>query len=226
MCLNEEKITEDSIRAYKGSVLSSCPRHVVIDDLFDEVKLGEIVALLQEEQAWQMQKHTYEALYVDDEQWDASRADERFVKRDIWRRGEFNSNLAQDFLSFLRSAEFMRVLSKIFDVHLTDITVEDPEINSNYFRLGAGDFVEQHADESPGREVCMLLYLNKDWSEEVGGELSFLGEGNDAIRIAPLFNRCVLFDPSSKGSEHWVEKLNTKDSHSFRYNITSWYWSE
>jgi Rps23 Pro-64 3,4-dihydroxylase Tpa1-like proline 4-hydroxylase len=106
------------------------------------------------------------------------------------------------------------------------MNVSDPSINTNYFRLSAADFVEQHADDSPGREVCMLLYLNKDWESNTGGELVFLGQDEQPISITPLYNRCVLFDPSSQGSEHWVKKLNTEQANQYRYNVTSWYWSE
>ena len=56
----------------------------------------------------------------------------------------------------------------------------------------------------------MLLYLNAAWHHDAGGELTFLGTDATPISIAPLFNRCVLFDPSSTGTEHWVEPLNSQ----------------
>ncbi|MCB1645007.1 MAG: 2OG-Fe(II) oxygenase, partial [Pseudomonadales bacterium] len=68
-------------------------------------------------------------------------------------------------------------------------------------------------------------YLNENWSIASGGELRFLGEGESTVSIAPLFNRSVLFDPSSKGSEHWVEKLKDEGVFTYRYNVTSWYWT-
>ena len=215
----------------------------MIDNLFDEDKLDDVMRVLQQPHNWQTQKHTYSALYVDSVQWQKTSNDQRFVQRDVWRReaassstsisntiSSYNpySNIAHDFLSFLRGDEFMSVLSRIFNVPLTDINVAEPEINTNYFRLGAADFVKQHADASPGRKVCMLLYLNKEWNSNAGGELAFIGTNNERISIAPLYNRCVLFDPSSKGSEHWVETLNSEYEYAdeYRYNVTSWYWSE
>lgn len=141
---------------------------------------------------------------------------------------------AADFLTFLRSDEFMLLLSRIFRVTLTDKNVAKPEVNTNYFRLGPKDFVNQHADDSPGREVCMLLYLNKNWQPQMGGELVFQGKNNQPVVIPPLYNRCVLFDPSSEGAEHWVKAVtadlgcnnNSGNTSQYRYNITSWYWSE
>jgi SM-20-related protein len=47
-----------------------------------------------------------------------------------------------------------------------------------------------------------------------------------------------LFDPSSPGSEHWVNAVNVRNTEDtdnaehvdnaqhYRYNLTSWYWSE
>ena len=231
MWLNEDKIIDSAIYAYRKSLLNSIPNYLVIDNLFDITKLDEVVAVLHQVHCWQAQTHTYSALYVDDVQWQNTSMDERFVQRDVWQRQAHSnssaySNIAREFLSFLRGDELMSLLSRIFNVQLTDINVAKPEINTNYFRLGAADFVNQHADDSPGRAVCMLLYLNKEWKNNTGGELVFIGKEDDSIDIAPLYNRCVLFDPSSKGSEHWVKETTSENTNKYRYNVTSWYWSE
>jgi len=236
MWLNNKQVSDSAISAYRKSLLSACPNHVVIDGLFNQAKLDEVIKVLQQPQRWQTQKHTYSALYVDNTQWQETSNDQRFVQRDAWQREApdfniINAKSAHEFLSYLRGDEFMSVLSRIFNVPITDMNVAEPEINTNYFRLGPADFVEQHADDSPGREVCMLLYLNKEWKNDAGGELVFIsknetGKNEGTISIAPLYNRCVLFDPSSKGSEHWVKKLNSEYADGYRFNVTSWYWSE
>ncbi len=228
MWLNDKQVTELAIDKYRTSLQNTCPNYIVIDDLFNAPKLDEVLRVLQNPYSWQTQQHTYSALYVDSATWQDANKEERFVQRDIWQRDSASHNIAQEFLSYLRGAEFMSLLSRIFTVQLTDKNVADPTINTNYFRLAATDFVEQHADDSPGREVCMLLYLNKDWHKHAGGELSFMGkESGKPISILPLYNRCVLFNPKSIGSEHWVEKLNPKQAADlYRYNVTSWYWGE
>ncbi len=236
MWLNDKQAIDSALFAYRASLLSSCPNHIVVDNLFNEAKLDGVMRVLQQPLYWQTQKHTYSALYADSAQWQKTSNDQRFVQRDVWRReaaisnaasaNKPYSNIAHEFLSYLRGEEFMSVLSRIFNVPLTDMNVAEPKINTNYFRLGTSDFVEQHADDSPGRNVCMLLYLNKEWNDNAGGELVFIGKNDKPISIAPLYNRCVLFDPSSKGSEHWVETLNSEYADEYRYNVTSWYWSE
>lgn len=236
MWINDKKVDDSTIAGYQASLVNSCPKHLVIDNLFMPSKLDAVIQILQQPDGWKTQQHTYDALYVDSNEWQKASKDERFVQRDAWQderlntdvdnSNYLNTHIAQDFLSFLRGDEFLSLLSRIFKVTITDMNVADPDINTNYFRLGSDDFVEQHADDSPGREICMLLYLNKDWHQTAGGELVFIGKDDNPISIAPIYNRCVLFDPSSHGSEHWVNRLNTENEAKYRYNVTSWYWSE
>ncbi|OBP16249.1 hypothetical protein A5320_02215 [Rheinheimera sp. SA_1] len=252
MWLNQQQITAPAIRTYRTALLHSTPHYVVIDQLFDTSKLLEVSRVLQQADGWQTQHHTYSALYVDQAKWQKTPQAQRFVQRDVWQRAVPDAdnsiaksstahlssaqhspaaqplaNPAQEFLQFLRGPEFMALLSRIFKVQITDLNVAKPEVNTNYFRLGARDFVNQHADDSPGREVCMLLYLNEDWQSDQGGELVFSGKDDNPVHIAPFFNRCVLFDPSSAGSEHWVKALSAEtNTRHYRYNVTSWYWSE
>ena len=231
MYLNNTQTTDFLIKQYRKQLLSSCPNHIVIDGLFDETRLDKVMAILQQPHHWQTQQHTYSALYVDSAHWKSTDKSQRFVQRDVWQRTVVNANIAEAFLSYLRGNEFMSLLSRIFNVQLTDINVAAPDVNTNYFRLAPTDFVRQHADDSPGRKVCMLLYLNKNWYKKSGGELTFSGKttsqkNSTPITISPLYNRCVLFDPSSQGSEHWVEKVRAEYANQYRYNVTSWYWAK
>ena len=227
MWLNPHQRSAAVIKVYKASVLGSCPNHVVIDDLFNAAALDRVMQVLHQQGAWQRQRHTYSALYVDDLAWQGADPKERFVQRDVWQRSTGDGNIADEFLAYLRSADFMAFLSDIFSVALTDLNVSNAELNSNFFRMGSQDFVKQHADDSPGREICMLLYLNKGWAADLGGELTFLGDdAHQQIKIPPAYNRCIVFKPESKGAEHWVEAVTAVGAVPYRYNITSWYWSE
>ncbi len=223
MWLNDAQISKGAIATWRKSLLNTSPSHLVIDQLFQPDLLAQVCRILQQEQRWQSQQHTYAALYVNAATWQKTPTAQRFVQRDLWPR---QPGIALEFLQFLRSAEFMALLSRIFSVQLTDQNVADPAINTNYFRLGSADFINQHADDSPGREICMLLYLNENWQEDFGGELVFQGNASQPLQITPQFNRCVLFDPASPGAEHWVNALTAAAAQRYRYNVTSWYWSE
>lgn len=49
------------------------------------------------------------------------------------------------------------------------------------------------------RRINVLLYLNKDWREEYGGHIELWNKDMSACvqKIAPLFNRCVVFNTDS-----------------------------
>ena len=228
MWLNADHASAEAIADYQSRLSNTCPRHVVIDDLFSTSMLDKVVDVLHENERWKQQRHTYSALYVDDEQWRSISPAERFVQRDLWLRSFKPDNIADQFLNYLRSPDFMALLSIIFEVELTDLNVADSAVNTNYFRLGKQDFIKQHADDSPGREVCLLLYLNKTWAADAGGKITFLGANSSKpLEIEPIYNRCIVFDPASKGSEHWVQAMQDEGgTASYRYNLTSWYWSE
>ncbi len=107
MYLNQAQTSDSAICKYRASLLSSSPNHIVIDHLFDSVKLDDVIRVLYQAKYWQTQKHTYSALYVDNAQWLSASKDERFVSRDVWQREALksdtdNANVAQEFLSFLR----------------------------------------------------------------------------------------------------------------------------
>jgi len=90
MWLNAQHLTVAAIRAYRKALFHSCPHHVVIDQLFDPIKLQEVSRILQQEQGWQTQQHTYSALYVDKAKWQKTPAAQRFVQRDLWQRAAFD----------------------------------------------------------------------------------------------------------------------------------------
>lgn len=227
MWLNQEKISEGEISQYCKRLHTTAPQYIVIDNLFSESKLDSLMSILHQDHGWQTQQHTYSSLYVDEHKWQHTQPSQRFVKRDMWSRDvNAPTSIAHDFLQFLRGPEFMALLSRIGLVKVTDINVADPNFNTNYFRLAPSDFVNIHTDDSPARVLCMLLYLNQQWPQNSGGELMFRGKHDEFISIEPLYNRCVLFKPSSKGAEHWVKAMTAGNELKYRYNVTSWYWSE
>lgn len=70
-----------------------------------------------------------------------------------------------------------------------------------------GGFLAPHADFNWNedlkayRTVNMLLYFNDYWIESDGGALEFFENGQSVKKVAPLFNRAVLF-PTTSSSIH------------------------
>jgi hypothetical protein len=74
------------------------------------------------------------------------------------------------------------------------------------------------------RRVNVLVYLNPQWREGDGGELSFYGVGDDrpAVSISPKFGTCVIFN-TDPWSVHSVEPI--ADSSAPRRTIGVYYYT-
>lgn len=57
------------------------------------------------------------------------------------------------------------------------------------------------------RRLNLLIYLNRDWRSAWGGDLQLWDEREGVMRIAPLFNRCVIFETSEKSWHGHPEPL-------------------
>ena len=57
----------------------------------------------------------------------------------------------------------------------------------------------------------MLIYLNKNWDPDFGGNLELWDKGMKAKvdSVAPLFNRCVIFNTDSDSYHGHPDPLNT-----------------
>ena len=63
------------------------------------------------------------------------------------------------------------------------------------------------------RRINLLLYLNKDWQDSYGGQLELWDKGmtHCVKRVAPVFNRCVIFNTSRYSYHGHPEPLNVPD---------------
>lgn len=65
-------------------------------------------------------------------------------------------------------------------------------------RYGTGDYLGSHTDRlvkfGHRRKVAFALYLSRDWSPGMGGELLLAEEAGGVQLVAPEWNRLVLFD--------------------------------
>jgi Rps23 Pro-64 3,4-dihydroxylase Tpa1-like proline 4-hydroxylase len=104
---------------------------------------------------------------------------------------EFNSGPFVRFLETLTGIEGL-----LPDPHL---------LGGGVHLVGAGGHLGVHADFNwhPGlrahRRINVLLYLNRDWPPAWGGELELWSTdaGHCVRRIAPIFNRAVIFNTRS-----------------------------
>lgn len=93
---------------------------------------------------------------------------------------------------------------------------------SHFAHYDIGDFYKKHLDAFKGktnRVLTTVLYLNEQWSSEMGGELVVYDPQNheqELLRVQPTFGRFVTF----LSDEFPHEVLPAKHS---RYSIAGWF---
>ena len=109
----------------------------------------------------------------------------------------------QVFYAF-NSRPFIKVLENITGIKGL---IPDPYYSgAGYHEIRPGGHLSVHADFNHHkllnleRRINVLIYLNKDWREEYGGQLELWDSGmtRQAHSILPSFNRCVIFNTTSE----------------------------
>jgi Rps23 Pro-64 3,4-dihydroxylase Tpa1-like proline 4-hydroxylase len=133
------------------------------------------------------------------------------------------------FGSFTRRV-FAALNSSLFVTFLEELTGIEGLIGDPHLRGGGlheierGGLLGVHADFNfykrlhLWRRLNVLIYLNAEWNEEWGGHLELWdGESKTCVkRIAPTFNRAVIFDTSSRSYHGHPHPLNCPDGQSRR----------
>lgn len=76
------------------------------------------------------------------------------------------------------------------------------------------------------RRINLLIYFNKDWLPEYGGELELwdVGLTRCVKRIAPIFNRCVIFNTERNAYHGHPQPLRTPE-HITRKSFALYYYT-
>jgi Rps23 Pro-64 3,4-dihydroxylase Tpa1-like proline 4-hydroxylase len=148
-----------------------------------------------------------------------------------WDKMPKNTN---SFLAYLNQPLILRIIEFLTEEVglISDPYLEGGGIHST----GQDGFLKLHADFNWNeklqlyRRINILVYLNKDWTKEYGGQIELAGkdasgEFNSQISLEPIFNRTLIFitdDHSFHGQPNPVKHpLNkTRDSIAAYYYIS------
>jgi Rps23 Pro-64 3,4-dihydroxylase Tpa1-like proline 4-hydroxylase len=134
--------------------------------------------------------------------------EDRLFNRDQ-ERNKYNFN-PENLSPFLRSLfysfnsrPFLRIVENITGIKKL---VPDPYfLGAGLHEITQGGHLSVHADFNHHkpmnleRRINILIYLNKDWQYDYGGQLELWTEnmGTKVQDIVPVFNRCVIFNTTS-----------------------------
>jgi hypothetical protein len=116
---------------------------------------------------------------------------------------------------FFNSAPFLQFLEGLTTINSL---IGDPYFNGGGFHeIFRGGKLGVHADFRINeklhlnRRINVLIYLNKEWDRKFGGELELWNKDMTAKiqTIAPLFNRCVIFNTDADSFHGHPDPLNT-----------------
>jgi hypothetical protein len=159
--------------------------HIVIDDFLPPIILERCLDLFPSRNAT-------------DTQFD--RAQERY-------KVQYNPDTLPDELRTLfytfNARPFIRVIENITGIKGL---IPDPYfLGAGFHETATGGHLSIHADFNHHkpmnleRRINLLIYLNKEWQADYGGELELWDQGmqQKVVNTVPLFNRCVIFNTGS-----------------------------
>jgi hypothetical protein len=169
--------------------------HIAIDGLFDDGDLESVLTAFpsREEMRWVEFDNPLEK------------------KLGFYHERSVLSRSVRDFLNDMNSYEMLTWLEALTGI---DGLIPDPYFGGGgLHQIEPGGFLKVHADFNVhpklklDRRLNMLIYLNKGWQDAWGGHLELWDADGLTCRerIAPLFNRTVVFsttDTSFHGHPH------------------------
>lgn len=198
------------IEAVRASYRSAKPfPHVIIDNLFSPALLDRVIGEAPRKDQWVRIEHGLQRV-------------ERM--RSALELGPASTEL----ISVLHSAAFLYLLSEISGVWQL---LPDPYLQGGgHALMHRGGFFQIHADRNVAyetglrRRLAMIVFLNKDWPKEYGGQLELWDDqaSRCEVSIDPVYNRTVLFEVAYP-NYHGVPSPLACPRDRFRHSFLAYY---
>lgn len=152
--------------------------------------------------------------------------DLKLAAEDTSQFGPHTRHLLEQF----NSSAFVTFLERLTGI---EGLIPDPHFRGGgLHQIERGGFLKVHADFNwyprlrLDRRLNLLLYLNKNWSDEYGGHLELWNKDMTACeqRILPAFNRCVIFATTDDAHHGHPDRLACPEGWS-RKSLAVYYYS-
>jgi hypothetical protein len=130
----------------------------------------------------------------------------------------------------LASQEFLDLLSYV--TGMPDLLADDQLVGGGIHQTGPRGHLDVHVDfnyikdRDLHRRLNILIYFNKDWRPEWGGNIELWDQEvkNCAHSFSPIFNRCVVFE-TNEISYHGVSAVQCPPGQS-RKSFAAYYYTK
>jgi Rps23 Pro-64 3,4-dihydroxylase Tpa1-like proline 4-hydroxylase len=137
-------------------------------------------------------------------------------QKNKFQKREFETGTVMDkVFKELNSPEFLALMAYITDIK--DLQADTELFGGGLHQSITGAFLDVHVDYNfhPTtkfhRRLNILVYMNKDWKDDYEGHLELwdMDKREQVDRIAPLFNRCVIFQTNEVSFHGHPKPLKT-----------------
>ena len=132
---------------------------------------------------------------------------------------------------YLNSPETLKYLENLTGIE--NILPDNTYVGGGMHKINTGGRLAVHADynihpeNGLHRRINLLLYLNKGWKSEWGGNLELWEKDMSKVThsIEPIFNRAVIFNITDDAFHGHPHPLNCPEDVS-RYSLALYYFTE
>ena len=189
--------------------------HIVIDNFLDEKKLDSVTKKIDQIEIFENNKR------FDPNQKRKLKSDSELEMPDE----------VIDIIRYFNSQTFLNSLQSLTGIK--EKLLSDPYLwGGGIHRIKRGGFLKIHSDTNfhpdfnLDRRLNLLLYLNKNWNKEYGGELELWDKQMKKCvkKIAPLFNRAVIFSTDDTSYHGHPDPLDCPENVA-RQSLALYYYS-
>jgi Rps23 Pro-64 3,4-dihydroxylase Tpa1-like proline 4-hydroxylase len=210
---------------FKNNYQSAFPfPHIVIDNFIQEDIANEVAEEVKKYKMWGYDPSAYSVKHQVNKFF-SPWCDENL--NDIQQTAPKTWNV----LSYLNSKEATSFLETLTGI--SDILPDNKFVGGGMHKINAGGRLAVHADYNVHpenglhRRINLLLYLNKDWKSEWGGNLELWEKDMSKVThsIEPVFNRAVIFNITDDAFHGHPHPLTCPEDVS-RYSLALYYFTE
>ena len=198
--------------------------HIVIDKFLPETILDSVLDEFNKNENWWYDRVKWTEPYQ--------------VNKFYWPHDiETANNMPNDLptisalVNYLNSPVMLKYLEELTGID--NLISDELLMGGGLHKITSGGKLAIHKDynvhpvKKMYRRLNLLIYLNKDWKEEWGGNLELWDKDHTKLEVSvePLFNRAVIFTISEDSLHGHPVPLNTPENVS-RNSIALYYFTE
>jgi len=212
----------DSLK-FQYSVNKPFP-HIIIDNFFNESILSHAIEELKKFEDWGHDPTEYVK---------AHQINKEFTpwNPDCYEHFKTVAPNASYVLNYLNSNITLNYLENLTGIQ--NLLADNSWMGAGIHRIHSGGKLDVHIDYNwhkhmeAHRRINLLLYLNKDWKKEWGGDLELWEKdlSRKSIEIAPIFNRVVIFNITDEAYHGHPIPMTSPEGTS-RYSFALYYFTK